>query len=229
MTDDTPTAASDSNRRENFRIDTSLPISIRKVSNNVVPGSHIFPVDAVAPNTAPLWEGGINPTFSGLDSTFALMLIEVNAKLDLLLVRQQIQCEGVHDESPATLSMNQLLTQINIKLEYLLGAHNLPRSEERVRIVTASLSAGGIKLPTEENLAPGDLVEVRMLLTIGSAPFWIVVGGKVVRSRALPTGKREVVIRFIEVNEPVQDEITRFALLSQKKQLMARRGQAITG
>lgn len=222
MIDDTPMPASGSNRRENFRIDSVLPVSIRKVTNAVIPASHIFPV-AVTPAPSESWEGGINPSFSEFDTTFALMLIEVNAKLDLLLVAQNIQSESARDISPANLSMTQLLSQINIKLEHLLSAQHMARADERVRIDTVSLSASGIKLLTEEPLAPKDIVEVRMLFN-GSRPQWVVVGGTVIRVRKLATGKREVAINFTGINETVEDEITRYALINQKKQIMARRG-----
>jgi hypothetical protein len=222
MIDDTPLAASGSNRRENFRIDNVMPVSIRKVVNAVVPTSHIFPV-AVTPAASESWEGGINPSFSEFDTTFALMLIEVNAKLDLLLVAQRIQSESARDVSPANLSMTQLLSQINIKLEHLLSAHHLARADERVRIDTVSLSASGIKLLTEEPLVPKDLVEVRMLFS-SNRPVWVVVGGTVIRAKQLPSGKREVAITFTEISESVEDEITRYALVNQKKQIMARRG-----
>ncbi len=222
MIDDTPLAASGSNRRENFRIDSVLPVSIRKVTNTVIPAAHIYPV-AVTPTPAESWEGNINPSFSEFDTTFALMLIEVNAKLDLLLVAQHIQSESARDTSPPNLSMTQLLSQINLKLEHLLSAQHLARADERVRIDTVSLSASGIKLLTEEPLAPKDVVEVRMLFS-GIKPVWVVVGGTVIRVRQLASGKREVAITFSEISEPVEDEITRFALVSQKKQIMARRG-----
>lgn len=222
MIDDTPVAASGSNRRDNFRIDNVLPVAIRKVDNAVVPASHIFPV-AVTNQPSEAWEGGINPSFSEFDSTFALMLIEVNAKLDLLLVAQRLQSSQAKDESPTQLSMNQLLTQINVKLEHLLAAQHITRPDERVRIDTVCLSASGIKLYTEAELSPGDLVEVRMLLTI-NRPFWAVVGGSVVRSAMRPNGKREVAINFTGISEAVQDEISRYALLNQKKQIIARRG-----
>lgn len=222
MIDDKRLAASGSNRRENFRIDNVLPVSVRKVENTVVPASHIFPV-SVTNQPSEAWEGGANPSFGEFDSTFALMLIEVNAKLDLLLVAQGIQGKNAKDESPIQLSMTQLLTQINVKLEHLLAARHISRPDERIRIDTVCLSASGIKLTTESEFAPGDLVEVRMLLTI-NRPFWVVVGGTVVRSKVLLTGKREVAINFTEISETVQDEISRYALLNQKKQIIARRG-----
>ena len=222
MINDTPLTASDSNRRDNFRIDDVLPISIRKVKNNVLPTAHIFPV-AIDRSPPATWEGGTTSTLVELDSDFTLMLIEVNAKLDLLLNAHSVKAESPKDTSPSRLSMNQLLLQINLKLEHLLGAQQLTRPDDRIRLDIVSLSASGIKLTTEESLSQGDLVELRMLMNI-NMPFWVVVGGTVVRATPLPTGKHEVAIRFAEMDETIQDEISRYALLTQKKQLLARRG-----
>jgi len=220
MINDTPLTANESNRRDNFRIDDVLPISIRKLKNTVLPTAHIFPV--ALDKTPGTWESGTGSPLVELDSDFTLMLIEVNAKLDLLL-NAQLKAASTKDTSPSRLSMNQLLLQINLKLEHLLGAQQLTRPDDRIRLDIVSLSASGIKLKTEEALSEGDLVELRMLMSI-NLPFWVVVGGTVVRATPLPTGKNEVAIRFAEMDETIQDEISRYALLTQKKQLLARRG-----
>lgn len=228
MTNDTPLTASDTNRREYFRIDEVLPLSLRKVTNFVPPTPHIYPVAANSSTLGGTWEGGLNTTFVEFDSNFTLMLIEVHAKLDLLLNAQRSGDKAARDTSPTRLSMSQLLLQINLKLEHLLGEHHLLRPDDRIRIDPISLSASGIKLTTEEPLAVGDLVELRMLMNIG-AQLWIVVGGSVVRSTLLATGKREVAIHFTDMDEAIRDEISRYALMSQKKQILARRGMPPEG
>ena len=222
MIDDTPLTASDSNRRENFRIDNVLPVVLRKVENGVTPTAHIVPVAANKSNDE-IWEGGLNATFGEFDTNFALMLIEVNSKLDLLLTAQNLSSKATKGTEAAKLSMSQLLLQVNIKLEHLLSAHHLSRPEDRVRLDTVSLSASGIKLISDELFSPGDLVEVRMLLNI-NRPFWVVVGGSVVRTTPLSEVKHEVAIHFAEMDEMVSDEISRYALVDQKKQILARRG-----
>lgn len=222
MIDDTPLTASASNRRENFRIDNVLPVSLRKIKDGVTPTAHIIPVAANKSNDE-IWEGGLNATFGEFDANFALMLIEVNSKLDLLLTAQNLSSKATKGTEVAKLSMSQLLLQVNIKLEHLLSAHHLSRPEDRVRLDTVSLSASGIKLITDEPFSAGDLVEVRMLLNI-NRPFWVVVGGTVVRTTPLPKAQHEVAIHFAEMDELVSDEISRYALVDQKKQILARRG-----
>ncbi len=221
MTDDTPLSDNESNRRENFRIDNVLPVSIRKIENGVTPVAHIVPVAANKSNTE-IWEGGLNATFGEFDTNFALMLIEVNSKLDLLLNAQNLSSKAAKGTELVNLSMSQLLLQINTKLEHLLSANHIPRPEDRIRVDTVSLSASGIKLMTDEVLAAGDLVEVRILLTINK-PFWVVVGGSVVRSTPTAKGLHEVAISFAEMDEMVSDEICHYALADQKKQILARR------
>jgi len=222
MINDTPLTASDSNRRENFRIDNVLPVSLRKIENGVLPLAHIVPVAANKSNNE-IWEGGLNSTFGEFDTNFALMLIEVNSKLDLLLNAQNLSSKAAKGTEAISLSMSQLLLQINIKLEHLLGAHHLSRPEDRIRVDTVSLSASGIKLMTDEAFSSGELVEVRMLLNINK-PFWIVVGGSVVRTTPLSKGMHEVTICFADMDVMVSDEISRYALVDQKKQIIARRG-----
>ena len=222
MIDDTPLTASASNRRDNFRIDNVLPVSLRKIENGVTPTAHIIPVATNKTNDEIL-EGGLNATFGEFDTNFTLMLIEVNSKLDLLLNAQNLSSKPTKGTEPIRLSMSQLLLQVNIKLEHLLGAHHLSRPEDRVRVDTVSLSASGIKLMTDEAFSPGDLVEVRMLLNI-NRPFWVVVGGSVVRTTPLSKNKHEVAICFADMDEMVSDEISRYALVDQKKQILARRG-----
>lgn len=222
MIDDTPLPDSGANRRENFRIDNVLPISIRKIENEILPTAHVIPVAANNSSTG-TWEESLNLNSGEFDSSFALMLIEVNAKLDLLLEAQHLPNKAAKESDPARLSMNQILLQINLKLEHLLSANHLTRSEDKLQISTVSLSASGIKLKTNVELALGDLVEVRMFMKI-SKPFWVVVGGSVVRSTPLPTGQHEVAIHFADMDEAVRDEISRYALMDQKRQIMARRG-----
>lgn len=223
MINDMPPPADTSNRRENFRIDNVLPVSIRKVGNGIIPTAHIIPVAANQANSE-IWQGGLNATFGEFDTNFALLLIEVNSKLDLLLEAQKLNCQAVKGTEASKLSLSQLLLQINLKLEHLLTAKHLSHPEDRVRIDTVSLSASGIKLITEETLAPGDLVEVRLLLHINNRPCWVVVGGSVVRAIPLTKATHEVSIRFTAITEMVSDEICRYALLEQKKQILARRG-----
>lgn len=222
MIDDTPSDSNASNRREYFRIDNVLPVSLRRIENGILPTAHIVPVAANQANTE-IWQGGLNSTFGEFDTNFAFMLIEVNSKLDLLLAAQNLHCSAVKGTEASNLSMSQLLLQVNIKLEHLLSAHHLSRPEDKIRLDTVSLSANGIKLTTDEDFSPGDLVEVRMLLNINK-PFWVVVGGSIVRSVPLPGNQHEVAINFAEMSEMVSDELSRYTLVDQKKQILARRG-----
>jgi len=222
MIDDTPSPHGAANRRENFRIDTVLPVSLRKVEGGVVPTAHIVPVTA-NPANSEIWEGGLNASFGAFDSNFALLLIEVNGKLDRLLEAEHLNSKEAEGTDTSKLSLSQLLLQVNLKLDYLLNARHLSRQEERVILDMVSLSASGIKVKSYEPLLAGDLVEVRILLTINK-PFWLVAGGSVVRTFPLSKGLSEVSIRFHNLSEMVSDEISRYALLDQKKQILARRG-----
>lgn len=211
------------NRRENFRIDHVLPIIIRKIHPGITPKPHIYPVTINTPASGEWSEGGLNPAVTEIDANFALTMIEVNSKLDLLLNAQGFTSLPASDSAPIRLSLSHLLLQINMKLEHLLGTHKLNSPDQRIRIDPVNLSASGVKLITDEPLSAGNLVEVRMLMT-SAKPIWVVVTGSVVRSIRLATGKREVAINFSDMDESIQDEISRYALINQKKQILARRG-----
>jgi len=223
MIDDLPTPGGAANRRETFRIDNVLPVSLRKVGDGVVPTAHIVPVAANQAQTE-VWEGGLNASFGAFDANFALLLIEVNGKLDRLLEADHLKNRVVEGTEISKLSLSQLLLHVNLKLDHLLSARHLSRPEEKVILDMVSLSASGIKAKSYEPLLAGDLVEVRILLTTTNKPFWVVVGGEVVRAFPLSKGLSEVSIRFRNLTEMVSDEISRYALLDQKKQILARRG-----
>lgn len=222
MIDGNPMAHNTSNRRENFRIDHVLPIVIRKIHPGIEPAPHIFPIIANKSASGEWSEGGLNPAVTEIDANFALTMIDVNSKLDMLLNAQGL-VSSCKDSTPAQLSLSHLLLQINMKLEHLLGSHQLNAPDQRIRIDPVNLSASGVKMNTDEPLAADDLVEVRMLMT-AAKPFWIVVTGTVVRSVRLPSGKHEVAIHFSDMDESIRDEISRYTLINQKKQILARRG-----
>lgn len=222
MLEENPLDIDNQNRRDNFRIDHILPVVIRKIHPGIAPAPHIVPI---APNNRASGEwhqGGLNPIVTEIDANFASTMIEVDSKIDILLNAQGISSSASKDSS-IQLSLSHLLLQINMKLDHLLGVHNLSPPDQRIRIDSVNLSASGIKLTTDQPLFADDLVEVRMLMA-AAKPFWIVVTGSVVRSIPLPAGKHEVAINFCDMDDAIRDEISRYALVNQKKQILSRRG-----
>ena len=205
------------NRRENFRIDDLLTTSVRKIENGILPVARIIPF---ALSDSGRRGAGLKPLPHEIDQSFALMLLEANARLDLLSATYKLP--RYNEEKDLQPSMTQLLLQINTKLDNLLDFHLVARHKEATRVGEVSLSASGIKLTCHEPFAPGDLVEVHMLLSTDQ-PCWLVVGGSVARSTPLPEGGHQVAIQFAATNGAIQDAIATYALRKQKEQLITQR------
>jgi len=206
------------NRRESFRIDTTIPTSIRKIPSGAQPEARLVPVTLTNSTT---WASELMASAEEINTSFALILIEINAKLDMLL--------GATAENPTgkrlpQISLNQLLYQASAKTDQLLDRHHIERPEDAIRVSEVSLSASGIKLNTISNVSVGDVVEVRMLLNPGQ-PVWVLVGGSIVRVTVAPEGDRQVAINFLPLADPVRDAITTYALNKQKEALRAERFQ----
>ncbi|MDG4475987.1 PilZ domain-containing protein [Thiovibrio frasassiensis] len=217
MPTDSSTNSNDENRRENFRIDDLLATSVHKIENGVLPVGRIIPV---ALSESGRLGGGLKSHPSEIDPSFALMLLEANAKLDLLFDFYKLP--RYNEEKDLKPSMTQLLLQINTKLDSLLDFHLIARQQDATRVGEVSLSASGIKLTSHEPLLAGDLVEVHILLSMDQ-PCWVVVGGSVARATPLPEGGNQVAIQFAATSPVIQDTIATYALRKQKEQLMSQR------
>lgn len=217
MPTDTATDTSNHNRRGNFRIDDLLTTSVRKIENDILPVAKIIPITLAHSSKFGV---GMKPSTQEINPSFALMLLEANTKLDLLSASCKLP--RYDEEKDLQPSMTQLLLQINTKLEQLLDFHHIVRAREEIRVGETNLSASGIKLTANEALAPGDMVEVHLLLS-SDLPCWIVAGGSVTRVNQLPDGGFEVAIQFTATNWAVRDAIATYALKKQKDQLIGQR------
>lgn len=212
----------ESNRRANFRIDDLMAASVQKVTNEALPTPRIIPVSVAHSGRI---SGSLRYLAHEIDPAFALILIETSAKLDSLL--EHCKLPRYNEEKDFTPSMFQVLLQINTKLEKLLDFHKITRKQEEPRVGEVNLSGGGIKLEANEKLAPGDAVEVHMLLS-SEQPCWVVAGGSIIRSEPLPGGGCRVAVQFTQSNAAIQDAIATYALKKQKEQLISRRWQEET-
>ena len=219
MPTDNSANTSDQNRRENFRIDDLLATSVQKIENGLLPVARMIPV---ALSDSGRLGTGMKLLSHEIDPSFTLMILEAEAKLGLLADFYKLPRQN--EEKDLQPSMTQLLLQINAKLDRLLDFHRIARRQDATRVKEVSLSASGIKLPSHEPLAVGDLVEVHMLLTTDQ-PCWVVVGGSVARATPLPEGDGcQVAIQFTATNGAIQDAIATYALKKQKEQRISQRG-----
>jgi len=217
MPTDNSAAINDQNRRENFRIDDLLAASVQKIESDALPLPRIIPV---ALSDSGRLGAGLKPFSHEIDPSFALMLLDAGAKLDLLF--ELYKLPRYNEEKNFKPSLSQLLLQINTKLERLLDFHHIARRQEEARVGEVSLSAGGIKLTSNESFGLGDFVEIHLLLYMDQ-PCWVVVGGSVVRATPLPEGGCQVAVHFTPTNAAIQDAISTYALRKQKEQLIGQR------
>ena len=217
MPTDSPANTSDQNRRENFRIDDLLATSVRKVADGVLPVARMIPV---ALSDSGRLGAGMKLLSHEIDPSFTLMILEAEAKLGVLLDFYKLPRQN--EEKDSQPSMTKLLLQINTKLERLLDFHHIARRQEEARVGEVSLSAGGIKLTSNESFGLGDFVEIHLLLYMDQ-PCWVVVGGSVVRATPLPEGGCQVAVHFTPTNAAIQDAISTYALRKQKEQLIGQR------
>jgi len=215
-TDDT-TETNEQNRRENFRIDDLLAASVRKIDSTALSLPRIIPV--VISESGRLG-ARLKPFSHEIDPSFALMLLDTGAKLNLLFDFYKLP--RYNEKKDFRPSLSQLLLQINAKLDSLLDFHHIARQQEEPRVGEVSLSASGIKLTANEAFAAGDYVEVHLLLSMDQ-PCWVVVGGAVVRATPLPEGGCQVAVHFTPTNAAIQDAISNYALRKQKEQLISQR------
>jgi len=219
MPTDNSATTNDQNRRENFRIDDLLATSVQKIENGVLPVARMIPV---ALSDSGRLGTGMKLLSHEIDPSFTLMILEAEAKLDLLIDFYKLPRQN--EEKDLQPSMTQLLLQINAKLDSLLDFHRITRRQDATRVKEVSLSASGIKLASPETFAVGDFVEVRMLLSTDQ-PCWVVTGGSVARADLLPEGGVQVAIEFTPAKGLVQDTIATYVLRKQKEQLISQRWQ----
>jgi len=219
MPTDNSIDASGRNRRENFRIEDLLATSVQKIAHNALPMARVIPV-ALADSSR--LGAGLTAFSHEIDPSFALMLLDANAKLDILF--EFFKLPRDNEEKDLRPSMTQLLLQINARLDNILDFHGIARRPETPKVGKVSLSASGIMLASQETFAVGDLVEVRMLLSTDQ-PHWVVTGGSVARADLLPEGGFQVAIEFTPAKGLIQDTIATYVLRKQKEQLISQRWQ----
>lgn len=209
--------ADHANRREYFRIDDVLPITVQRLVGSASEAK-IVPVSmfSAGPHSV-----GLSLSGHESDSTLTLLLLEMENKLGLLASNGGSAAPPSRDGVDGFVTVKQLLLRLNAALDSLLDAQGIARPDDVMRVSNVSLSGGGIKLEIAGALVAGDYVEVRMLLERGE-PVWVVVGGTVIRAMPLPEGGNEVAINFDEMPESVRDTIIHYALRKQKEQILSR-------
>lgn len=175
-----PATEATSERRDYFRVEDVLPISVKRVSADpdsikcrVLTG--LAPSGSYMINHDDLPEPGVSPKLWKL-------LKEINCKLDLILER---------------------LPSDN---DHLCGTVNKH----------ISISLSGMSFTCDEAFDVGTLLEIKVLMPVDH-PKWVMLYGKVVRTRKCDNDQHEIGVRFEELDEDVKDIISFYTLKRQRE------------
>jgi hypothetical protein len=117
----------------------------------------------------------------------------------------------------------KMLVEMNSKLDLILeklsGKHEEPCPVEEQEV---SLSASGVSFATPNELSPGDLVEVKMLLPM-HPPVWILLYGNVSRATMEENGNCKVAVVFTEVEDEARDVLSYYTIKRQREIIMKQR------
>lgn len=117
----------------------------------------------------------------------------------------------------------RMLCEMNAKLDLILeklaGNQDEPGAAEAQEV---SLSASGVSFGTPEELAVGDLVEVKMLLPL-HPPVWLVLYGNVTRMVREESEKYKVGVQFIEMEDETRDVLSYYTIKRQREIIMKQR------
>lgn len=78
-----------------------------------------------------------------------------------------------------------------------------------------NMSANGMAFRSREAFAPGDILEVKMLLP-ARPPLGVIVYGTVIRADDAGNGETEIALHFNEMSEELRNEIVQYSLMRQR-------------
>jgi hypothetical protein len=117
----------------------------------------------------------------------------------------------------------KVLCEINSKIDLILDKL-FGKTEEtaNAQVKEVSISVSGMNFSTQDRLAVGDLMEVKMFLPL-HPPVWVVVYGNVTRISEINTKEGEVAIHFNEIEDEVRDTLSYYTIKRQREIIMKQR------
>lgn len=173
-------------RRQYFRIDDVLPLIATRVESNL-PFLRSRILSSIHWDTEVPVMHGERPD-EGLDPNLWRMLLDINAKLNLILDKLFHDGEGVKKAEPRKVN----------------------------------LCAGGIRIILKDPFDVGDMIELKLFLSL-HPPAWIVVYGKVIRVEPLADGSRDIAVHFLDLTDEVSSLLDRYILRRQREMIRKQR------
>lgn len=102
--------------------------------------------------------------------------------------------------------LGAVLERLHLQDAGLAGAESVP----------VNVSASGVRVETDQPVAVGDTVEVKMILPL-YPPAGVLAIGEVVRAEEVAGGRRKVAVQFTDMDDDVRDVIIQYALKRQRE------------
>lgn len=133
---------------------------------------------------------------------------------------------GAEESSPKEIAMNQVLWEVNRKLDLLI--HMYLAEDFRTLMNTSpkdvNISASGIRFISEQAYEIGDLVEIHLILPMAPLLFIRLVG-EVIRQKNVTSTQAKryaVAVRYLQVDSDTREDIIRYLFRRQREVLRKR-------
>jgi hypothetical protein len=114
------------------------------------------------------------------------------------------------------------LQNINAKLDEILRMLTIQHDGFHcLNLTKVNISGGGMSFNSEQNFAPGDILELKLMLLL-QKPVAIFLYGEVL-DIAKPNPEYNTSVQFINMDESIRDEIIRFVFETEREILRERR------
>jgi hypothetical protein len=109
----------------------------------------------------------------------------------------------------------KMLVDLNSKIELILQMLNVSCRDQCLETREVNLSESGMRFEIDEKLETGDIVEIKMLLPV-CPPVGILIYGRVVRVNVSTDGKFEAALYFLDMEDDVRKEISKYTIKRQR-------------
>jgi len=138
------------------------------------------------------------------------------------LAGESILAEYKSLPNPDDQLMAQWLQSINAKLDEIIRMMTLHQDGfNRLNMTKVNISGGGIRFNSHESFAPGDILEMKVMLGM-QKPIALFLYGEVVEV-AKPHPEYDTSTQFINMDDFIRDEIIRFVFETEREILRERR------
>jgi len=153
---------------------------------------------------------------------YKLIKLEQKDTVRSRLAGESILAEYKSLPNPEDQLMAQWLQSINSKLDEIIRMMTLHQDGfNRLNITKVNIGGGGISFNTHESFSIGDVLEMKVMLGM-QKPIALFLYGEVVEV-AKPHPEYNLSVHFINIDDFIRDEITRFVFETEREILRERR------